>query len=304
LSHEAKFKIVVAGLANSGKTSILLNLKREYHGEILPTKGIERSEMKILGHKIVEWDLGGQSSFRKGYLERKEAFYDTSLLYFVLDIHDSKNYNEAIDYYKEIIEILREANEAPKIIICLHKIDLHLSPEMNKALRDQFLAISNGFEVKFFATTIFNIYSLVNAFSYGLRLLSKQTEDLQQQLKNFAKDTQSEAIILLETNGFIIGEYYNSESEKLTELTQEFTQNLIIPFISTKFSEKIADIMDRIIVELHPGFLIFEPIKISDYNMYIIRFTISPEHAIQKFILQPILDSSEKIKKIIEYFFL
>jgi len=304
MTREAQYKVVFAGLANSGKTSILLNLKREYHGEILPTKGIERSEMKILGHNLVEWDLGGQTTFREGYLKRKESFYDTNLLYFVIDINDSQNFGEALDYFKDITEILREVNQFPKIIICLHKIDLHLSPEMNKTLRDQFLTIGEGFKIKFFATTIFNMYSLVNAFSFGLRVMSGQTIDLQEQLKSFATETKSEAIILLESNGFIIGEYYREEAEKVSKLTQDFTQNLIIPFINTNFSEDVSEILDRIIVELHSGFLIFEPIRISDFNMYVIRFTISAEHAIEKFILQPIIDSSEKIKKIIEYFFL
>lgn len=304
MSTEPRFKIVFAGLANSGKTSILLNLKSEYHGEILPTKGIERSEMKVLGYKLVEWDLGGQLAFRRKYLERKEAFHDTNLMYYIIDVHETQSYDEALDYFKDIIDIFREINQFPKIIICLHKIDLHLSPEMNKTIRDQFETIAEGFEVKFFATTIFNLYSLINAFSYGIRVLSGQMADLQEQLKSFAKETKSEAIILLESNGFIIGEHYEPESGKLSKLARELTQHLITPFISTGYNEKVSEILDRIIVELHPGFLVFEPIKISDYKLYIIRFTISAEHAIEKFILQPIVDSSEKIKKIIKYFFL
>jgi len=298
------FKIVFGGLANSGKTSILLNLKREYHGEILPTRGIERSEMKVLGFTLIEWDLGGQSAFRRSYLERKDAFYDTNILYYVIDIHDSQSYEEAFDYFHEIIEIFRETSQTPKIVICFHKIDLHLSPEMNKSLRDRFESIAEGFELKFFATTIFNTYSLINAFSYGLRLLSGQTTDLINQLQEFAEETSSSAIILLESNGFVIGEYFAPGSEKITQLTRELNQHIIIPFISTKYNEKIATILDRIIIELHPGFFVFEPIRISDFNMYVIRFTISAEHAIQKYILQPIVDSSEKMKKIIERFFL
>ena len=133
--------------------------------------------------------------------------------------------------------------------------------------------------------------------------MSGQTIDLQDQLKSFATETKSEAIILLESNGFIIGEYYREGAEKVSQLTQDFTQNLIIPFITTDFNEEVSEILDRIIIELHSGFLIFEPIRISDFNMYVIRFTISAEHAIEKFILQPIIDSSEKMKKIIEYFF-
>ncbi|MFX1297065.1 MAG: ADP-ribosylation factor-like protein [Promethearchaeota archaeon] len=305
MSNKPQFKVVFAGLTNSGKTSILLNLKREYHGEILATKGIERSEMKILGQTIVEWDLGGQESFRLDYLQRKEAFYDTNLLYFVIDINDSDNYKGALDYFREIIEIIRDVSQTPKIIVCLHKIDLHLSPEMNKTLQDRFKSIvGDEFEIKCFATTIFNVSSLINAFSYGLRLLSGQTTDLIDQLKNFAKESNSEAIILMESNGFIIGEYFASDSDKIYEITRELTQNLVIPFISTWYSEKVSNILDRIVVELHPGFFIFEPLKIGNFNVYIIRFTINAEHVIKRFILQPIVDSSEKIKKIIEYFFL
>ncbi len=304
IAQKTPFKVVFAGLANSGKTSILLNLKREYHGEILPTKGIERSEMKILGQSIVEWDLGGQESFRQGYLKRKEAFYDTNLMYFVIDIHDSESYKEALDYFKEIIDILRDVNQYPKVIVCLHKIDLHLSPEMNKVLREQFEAIvGDEFAIKFFATTIFNTSSLINAFSYGLRLLSDQTSALIKQLKTFADETKSNAIILLESNGFIIGEYFVPESDQIKKMTQSLTQNLVIPFINTKYSEEVVNILDRIIVELQPGFFIFEPLQISKFDMYVIRFTVSAEHAIKKFILQPIIDSSEKIRKIIEYFF-
>ncbi|MDD1778021.1 MAG: ADP-ribosylation factor-like protein, partial [Candidatus Helarchaeota archaeon] len=125
MTRLSQFKIVFAGLANSGKTSILLNLKREYHGEILPTKGIERSEMKVLGYTLIEWDLGGQSAFRKSYLQRKDTFGDTNILYYVIDIHDSQSFEEAFDYFHEIIEIFRETNQTPKIVICFHKIDLH-----------------------------------------------------------------------------------------------------------------------------------------------------------------------------------
>ncbi|MHA1276432.1 MAG: ADP-ribosylation factor-like protein [Candidatus Helarchaeota archaeon] len=305
MAVESPFKIVFAGLANSGKTSILLNLKREYRGEILPTKGIERSEMKVLGQTLIEWDLGGQASFRQGYLQRKEAFYDANLIFYVIDINDSMNYGEALNYFKEIVEILRDINQFPKIIVCLHKIDLHLSPEMNKTLREQFLSIIGGdFEIKFFATTIFNISSLINAFSYGIRLLSGQTTDLLNQLKSFATETKSEVIILLEGNGFIIGEYYAAETDKIANLTRNLTQNLVIPFINTTFNEDVSKILDRIIVELHLGYFIFEPLTIANFHLYVIRFTISAEHAIEKFILQPIIDSSEKIKKIVKYFFL
>jgi hypothetical protein len=221
-----------------------------------------------------------------------------------MDIHDSEGFEEAFDYFNEILEILRSTNQTPYIIICFHKIDLHLSPEMNKTLRERFESIAEGFDLKFFATTIFNTYSLINAFSYGLRLLSGQTTELIDQLKEFASETESEAIILLESNGFVIGEYYTPGSENITNLTRELNQNLILPFISTKYNEKIAGILDRIIIELHPGYFIFEPIQISDFNMYVIRFTINAEHAIQKYILQPMVDSSEKIRKIIEYFFI
>ena len=84
-----QFKALFVGLAGAGKTSIILTLRRQFSdlSDLKPTKGIERSEIDILGFKILTWDLGGQDIYRAEY-KKKEAviFSETEILYYIVDM--------------------------------------------------------------------------------------------------------------------------------------------------------------------------------------------------------------------------
>ena len=105
-----QFKILFAGLANAGKTSIILTLRRQFSdlSGIKPTKGIDRSEMDILGFKILTWDLGGQETYREEY-KKKEAiiFAETEIFYYIVDTQEIDTYEEALQYFREIVEIYK-----------------------------------------------------------------------------------------------------------------------------------------------------------------------------------------------------
>ena len=62
-------KIILLGIANGGKTSLLLTLQREFKSltKLKPTKGIERSHLDFFKKKIVVWDFGGQTKYRQNY---------------------------------------------------------------------------------------------------------------------------------------------------------------------------------------------------------------------------------------------
>ena len=66
------------GLDFAGKTSIILALKREFSQIALiePTRGAERSNFKLLGREISEWDLGGQKRYLVSYLNNPNKFFD------------------------------------------------------------------------------------------------------------------------------------------------------------------------------------------------------------------------------------
>ena len=104
------------------------------------------------------------------------------------------------------------------IIILFHKNDKvdKIEREQVENLQNLILDISTGFEIEFFRTTLFEPQTLMNAYSHGINKISKKTSELSAQLEKMARETFADAIILVENNGFIIGEYAkNDESREM-----------------------------------------------------------------------------------------
>ncbi|MHA1649627.1 MAG: ADP-ribosylation factor-like protein [Candidatus Helarchaeota archaeon] len=226
-----QFKILFAGLANAGKTSMILTLKRQFSdlSDIKPTKGIERSELDILGFKILTWDLGGQDIYRAEY-KKKEAiiFSETEIFYYVIDIQDIDSYDEALQYFKEIVEIYKlvDAKNMPYFVICFNKLDPNLIVDYSKQIEKlsaEFAKILEGIEYKIFRTSIYNLQSLIEAFSWGIsKFLPKQSE-LELILKQFLKDFPTvNSVNLLEKHSmFLIQAYRDEPSHKFFNLLKE-----------------------------------------------------------------------------------
>jgi len=226
-----QFKIIFAGLANAGKTSLILTLKREFSSlpGITPTKGIERSEIDILGFKVVGWDLGGQSIYRSEY-KKKEAvvFSDTEILYYLLDMTDPESYDEALTYFHEIVEIfkLADSKHMPYFIICLHKLDPTLPTDYSEQIADltsRITELLEGTEFMIFQTSIYNLQSIIEAFSWGIsKFLPKQSE-LDLLMKKFLAEFPKVNIAnLLEKHSmYLVHAYRNDDSHQYFNLLKE-----------------------------------------------------------------------------------
>lgn len=57
-------RILVLGLDNAGKTTILKSLSDEDITTITPTKGFNLKSVKTMGFNLKIWDVGGQKSIR------------------------------------------------------------------------------------------------------------------------------------------------------------------------------------------------------------------------------------------------
>ncbi len=57
-------RILVLGLDNSGKTTILKKLSEEDISHIMPTQGFNIKSLMQDGFKLNVWDIGGQKSIR------------------------------------------------------------------------------------------------------------------------------------------------------------------------------------------------------------------------------------------------
>ena len=74
---EDGIKIIISGLDNAGKTSILTALQKKFDFEkeiiaLKPTIKVEYHSSKFLGNSIHLWDMGGQQIYRELYIKPSE----------------------------------------------------------------------------------------------------------------------------------------------------------------------------------------------------------------------------------------
>jgi len=121
-------KIILMGLDNGGKTSILLSLKGDRnlmtYFSLKPTPGIQISEITSLNQQYYVWDFGGQESYRQQYIEDLPKYLkQTNRIIFVIDIQDQARMDQALEYFNRILEILQGGKYKIKLSIYLHKYD-------------------------------------------------------------------------------------------------------------------------------------------------------------------------------------
>ena len=84
-------RILVLGLDNSGKTTILKKLSEEDISHIMPTLGFNIKSLMHEGFKLYVWDIGGQKSIRPYW---RNYFDQTDALVYVIDSADRRRMEE------------------------------------------------------------------------------------------------------------------------------------------------------------------------------------------------------------------
>ncbi len=164
-------KIVLIGLDNSGKTSIVLSLKGDRNllsfYSLKPTPGLKIDDIITDSTKFHVWELGGQQIYIKKYLEDFDAYtQNVDKIIFVIDVQDSKRYEVAIGYFEDVVEKFRGAKAFPEISLFLHKYDPNL--EGNEEYSDRVLnekivnkvtkIVASEFPLSIFKTTIYTVF--------------------------------------------------------------------------------------------------------------------------------------------------
>ena len=96
--------MIIIGLDNAGKTTILYKL---HLGEIVttvPTVGFNVETMHYEGLKFQVWDLGGQTGLRPYW---RCYYQDTNAVVFVVDSVD----RERLEFSKQELEIMLQEDE-------------------------------------------------------------------------------------------------------------------------------------------------------------------------------------------------
>ncbi|XP_037948083.1 ADP-ribosylation factor-like protein 3 [Teleopsis dalmanni] len=95
-------RILLLGLDNAGKTTILKQLASEDITTITPTAGFNIKSVAADGFKLNVWDIGGQWKIRPYW---KNYFANTDILIYVIDCTDRKRLSET---GSELFELLMD----------------------------------------------------------------------------------------------------------------------------------------------------------------------------------------------------
>ncbi|XP_055321779.1 ADP-ribosylation factor-like protein 3 [Sitodiplosis mosellana] len=116
---EKEVRILLLGLDNSGKTTLLKQLASEEVTQVTPTAGFNIKSVAADGFKINFWDIGGQSKIRPYW---KNYFENTDALIYVIDCSDRKRLAETGNEFSELLAD-EKLNDVP-IMIFANKQDL------------------------------------------------------------------------------------------------------------------------------------------------------------------------------------
>lgn len=98
---EQEVRILLLGLDNAGKTTLLKQLAAEDISHITPTQGFNIKSVQTQGFKLSVWDIGGQRKIRPYW---RNYFENTDLLIYVIDSGDRKRFEETAEELAELLE--------------------------------------------------------------------------------------------------------------------------------------------------------------------------------------------------------
>ncbi|OWK55463.1 ADP-ribosylation factor-like protein 3 [Lonchura striata] len=117
--QEQELRIVLLGLDNAGKTTLLKRLASEEVSTITPTQGFNIKSVQSHGLKLNVWDIGGQRSIRPYW---KKYLGSTDLLIYVIDSADQKRFEETGQELAELTE--DESLTGVPLLVFANKQDL------------------------------------------------------------------------------------------------------------------------------------------------------------------------------------
>jgi len=112
-------RVLILGLDNAGKTTILYRMQMGTLIQTLPTVGLNVEELKCNGLKLTVWDLGGQATIRPYW---KLYYHNTGALVFVVDAADGRRLSVA---RQELSAMLQEEElKRIPVLIFANKMDV------------------------------------------------------------------------------------------------------------------------------------------------------------------------------------
>ena len=125
------FKIIILGMQNAGKTTILYRLSLGQVVKTSPTIGSNVEELTYNNVKFQAWDLGGQESIRSVW----DVYYmNTDAVVYVIDSQDDEYFEESKAQFHKLLK--NQTLKNATILIFANKQDLQGAKDVNKLIQD------------------------------------------------------------------------------------------------------------------------------------------------------------------------
>ena len=210
-------KILLLGLDDAGKTSILNILQRKHSTirNLLPTRGVSRQTMDFLGTSMICWDFGGQVAYRNMYLARPDLFLESDLIIFVIDVLNSDRYDEALDYLYQIMHLVNDdTGNKPPLIVSMHKFDPDVADEEELLIKRAKLidsiaskALDLQYNCKFVNSTIFLRETVEQLFSIAIQEMHTSSYMLEYLIEEYTDKIGAKAAALMTNNSLVLATY-------------------------------------------------------------------------------------------------
>ena len=285
ISAHRKLKIIMAGLDDSGKTSFLLSVDRKYSKLIglKPTRGAKVNSIEALGATIFLWDLGGQLSSRKKYLNKAQIYlYEADLLFYFIDIGTKSRFEESVDYLIKIQKILEGFEQRTPIIFILSKADPDIvnSKELKENIKHisiKLKQLSSNEEPEIYTTSIFQLFTILRAFSSGISKLSPNRDLIELNLSRLSEKTNSYLSLLLSMDGLVLADHYTPRAKEISKISEAMEMVNVFEITAPQFamlfkifSKYKAVKQGEAIFKVAKAVIFFKRIQITDGDMYLL----------------------------------
>ena len=271
-------KIIISGLDNAGKTSILTTFNKRYDfeeeiKELIPTKKVVYHKTEFLNNVINFWDMGGQEMYRKEYQSNPDMFFpDTDLVIYIIDIQDKERFETSMDYLMSILKYFDENNLKVPLIVAFHKFDPERIDDEElidnaNLLTDKLMGLEQ-LHMIFLQSSIFNIYSIVELMSAALSIFNQEHLNLKSTLESFLTELECQSLVLFDQKGVIIAEDYSSSIN--LEMYKKLVSSMKEDIVNLKKKQEADSEAQSQFIEIDGAFLSYlEQVAFKNETFYI-----------------------------------
>ncbi|GMS84516.1 hypothetical protein PENTCL1PPCAC_6691, partial [Pristionchus entomophagus] len=159
--REREMRVLILGLDNAGKTTIMKRLLGEETSDIEPTLGFNISTVEVDGFTLNLWDVGGQRSLRSYW---RNYFEQTDALVWVVDSGDTTRLNMCKDELRSLLGEERLAGAS--LLILANKQDLPSALDSKEIAKTLDLESIESHHWRIFPVSAVSGHNLLQSFKW------------------------------------------------------------------------------------------------------------------------------------------